>query len=94
MASILKRNDESLTAHHIVEFYANAYELVHGTKPTCEYTSGNWFVVNGVKRDRRWLMLEIELLHQKFITNTLDAPQATTRTGLLNIIRNFRRLSG
>ena len=69
----------SLTPAAIIRRFDATYEALHGCKPECAHARGNWFIVNGVRRDRRWLLLEIEYLRQTLITSAVD--RMTTYSG-------------
>jgi hypothetical protein len=79
MLPLYERQQETLTFKAIIRAYETTYVAIHSAKPECEYLSGNWFIVNGVKRDRRWLLLEVEYLRQKLIAEAVS--NSTSYTG-------------
>ena len=72
MHPLYERQHETLTIADIVRSYEATYEAVHNSKPECTYLQGNWFMVNGVRRDRRWLLLEVEYLRQTLIASAVN----------------------
>ena len=78
MLPLYERHHETLTTNAIIRSFETIYEAVHNTKPECEHLSGNWFLVNGQKRDRRWLILEVECLRQKLIVSAVSNSSSYT----------------
>ena len=84
--------DDTLTARNIVDSFVSAYHSVHDDKPECyAMDGGRVFVVNGIKRDRRWMVLEVERLRQEALSTAFDNSQADRPAG--NLFRLIRRLS-
>lgn len=86
MKPLFTRNDTSLTADFLTAYYADLYNAVHGEKPRCEHLQERWFLVNGIQRDRRWLILEIELLRQRLITAGVENQKKYPVRRLLRMI--------
>ncbi len=55
----------SHTIDLLIEHYTKLYTVIHGSRPTCTHLHGAYFLVNGVERDRVWLMQEIDALTQQ-----------------------------
>jgi len=92
MSTFYPKKEDTLTARNIIDSYLFAYEAIYGEKPTCEHLAGRWFMVEGVKRDRHWLVLEIERLRQEGISKALQDAGDDSRSGILRLIRRLSRL--
>lgn len=89
-ASYIKK-EETLTARNIRDSYVSAYREVHYQNPECEHIEGRWFMVQGVKRDRHWLVLEVERLRQEALSSAFDSQNENSSKS--HIFRMIRRLS-
>ncbi len=92
MSSTSSAKHETLTARNLMDSYSFAYEAIHGKKPTCQQEDGRWFMVEGVRRDRHWLILEIERLRQEALTATIDNVQNQSKGHIFKMIRRLARL--
>lgn len=95
MLPLYERHHESLTITTIIKSFEATYEAVHHAKPECEYLSGNWFLVNGQKRDRRWLLLEIECLRQSLIATAvgnMPSYKGEKRRAVSQVLRLLSRM--
>ncbi len=90
MSVLFSKKDDTLTTRNIVDSYVSAYHSVYAEKPTeCYALDSKWFVVNGVERDRKWMVLEVERLRQEALTKVIAHSDGSTG----NILRMIRRLS-
>ena len=82
------------TAKHMRDSYVHVYHSIYGKEPECYHLDNQWFIVDGFKRDRNWLALEIERLRQEALVSALDVrrQQNSSRTSILKIIRRLSRL--
>lgn len=92
MSALYQRKHDTLTSRNIADSYMYAYQSIHGIKPECEYVEGRWFMVDGVRRDRHWLILEIERLRQEALAHALDADQSGSTSNIFRMIRRLSRL--
>ena len=79
----------------IIDAYQNAYLELYNRQPTeCRYVEGNWFVVNGIYRERTWVMSEIDRLRDLALerSSRRQHQQGTEQKGA--ILRLIKRLSG
>lgn len=83
---------ETLTARNLIDAYISAYEAVHGQKPTCEHHEGKVFMVNGLPRNRHWMVIEIERLRQEGLQKMLDNKNDSSKGHLFKMIRRLARL--
>ncbi|KAB2902842.1 MAG: hypothetical protein KJ064_22290 [Anaerolineae bacterium] len=88
-SGLFSRKDDTLTARNIVDAYVSAYNSVHSNKPECYALDSKWFVVNGIERDRKWMVLEVERLRQEALSKVIAENDGTTGS----IFRMIRRLS-
>lgn len=85
MKPLFTRSENSLTTDFLVDYYIEVYEALHDEKPECQHVQGPYFLVNGVQRDRKWLLLEAEMLCQQLIAKKLTGDSSLRR--LLHILR-------
>lgn len=85
---------DTLTSRNIVDAYRSAYFSVHGQNPDeCYHLMGRMFVIEGLERDRAWVLLEVERLRQEAIANTVDKHGFSgTRGRILQMIRKLSRI--
>jgi hypothetical protein len=84
--------NDTLTSRNIVDAYRSAYYSVHQQQPTeCTHIQGRWFLVNGVERDRGWILLEVERLRQEAIAHVVEENATSGSRG--RILQMIRRLS-
>jgi|GEM_PF-4456917 len=84
--------DDTLTSRNIMDSYVYAYHSVHKEKPRCVHLEGRWFLVNGIKRDRKWMLMEIERLRQDALSATLKNDDNSSRGSIFRTIRRLSRL--
>lgn len=89
MSELFPQKTDTLTSRNVVDAYIAAYEAIHATKPECQFIEGRTFLVEGAKRDRHWLVLEIERLRQVALTNAMN----TKLDEKSDIFRSIRRLA-
>lgn len=92
MTAYYPRKEETLTAKNIVDSYTSAYESVFDHAPQCAYLDRGIFWVNGIERDRRWMVLEVERLRQEALTKALSDTNLSSKPRG-NLFRLIRRLS-
>lgn len=92
MSSLYQRNYDTLTSRNIADSYVYAYTEIHGEQPDCQYLEGRWFMVDGVRRDRHWMVLEIERLRHEALANALDKEKNTNTNTIFRMIRRLSRL--
>jgi hypothetical protein len=90
MAALYAPEPDTLTSRGMINSYISVYQAVHGKKPDCQDLGNSFFMINGVRHDRRWLILEIERLRQEALTSAFDT---TKSSSALNIFKLIRRLS-
>ena len=89
--SLFLKDPGTLTPTIIMNSYVAAYHAVYGTKPHIEHIEGHWYNVAGYKRQRYWLLLEIERLRQQALhaaVSEMDNPN----NRVMRIIRRLARL--
>ena len=84
--------EDTLTSRNIVASYVYAYQAIHDIQPECEHLEGRWFLVDGVRRDRHWLVLEVERLRQEALTAELDKDTTSTTSHIFRVIRRLSRI--
>ncbi|MCP4248921.1 MAG: hypothetical protein GY778_17910, partial [bacterium] len=78
---------ETLTARNIVNAYRSAFYSATGKYPTeCRHLEGRWFQIDGVQRDRRWVIYEVERLRKEALLRAADSTGTGDRRGLLQRI--------
>lgn len=92
MTALYPQKEETLTSRNIVDAYMYAFHAIHGTKPECEHVEGRWFMVDGIRRDRHWLVLEVERLRQEALSNALDAQKNDSTSNIFRMIRRLSRI--
>ena len=92
MTALYPTNEDTLTSRNITDSYVYAYQSVHGIQPECDHLEGRWFIVDGVRRDRHWLVLEVERLRQEALTQAIDAGKNSTTSNIFKMIRRLSRL--
>lgn len=93
MTALYSNKAETLTSRNIVDAYRSAYFSVHNAMPDeCAHLNGKWFVINGVERDRGWLILEIERLRQEAIAKALEKDENSSRGRLFKVLRRLSRI--
>jgi hypothetical protein len=84
---------DTLTTRNIVDAYRSAYYSVHGQYPgECRFLKGRWFVIEGVERDRGWVVLEVERLRQEAIAKAIRDETPSSRRSILRVIRRLSRI--
>ena len=94
MSSLFASKDDTLTTRNIVDAYIAAYNSVHSSRPECTSIDGRSFIVNGIQRDRRWIVLEVERLRQEALTQMFDTTQNTQKPAshLFKLLRKLSRI--
>jgi hypothetical protein len=92
MSTLFPRKEDTLTARNIRESYMYAFQTIYGRKPECEHMEGRWFMVDGIKRDRHWMVLEVERLRQEALSKALDEDQDASASSIFRMIRRLSRL--
>jgi hypothetical protein len=81
-----------MSTRHLESSYVSAYQLAHNKFPKeFRHIGGKFFMVDGQKRDRRWLMQEVVHLQKLAQENVNRAPSRQFR---IPFLRFFRRLAG
>lgn len=88
--SLFSKDPDTLTPPIIMNSYVAAYRAVYGYKPKIEQLEGHWYIVDGFKRQRYWLLLEIERLRQQALSEAMSADDPNNR--VMRIIRRLARL--
>jgi hypothetical protein len=88
--SLFFKDPDTLTPPIIMNSYVAAYHAVYGTKPNIEHLEGHWYIVDGYKRQRYWLLLEIERLRQQALSEAMSTVDPNNR--VMRIIRRLARL--
>jgi hypothetical protein len=93
MSNLFPRKDDTLTTRNIIDSYTAAYQSVHQNKPNCVALDSRRFIVEGVQRDRQWVLLEVERLRQEALTSALDSQNLNKPTSsLFKLIRKLSRI--
>jgi hypothetical protein len=92
MTALYSGNEDTLTSRNIVASYMYAYQAIHDTHPQCEHLEGRWFLVEGVRRDRHWLVLEVERLRQEALSAALDEDRHSSTSHIFKVIRRLSRI--
>lgn len=92
MSSLYPNKSDTLTSRNIVEAYRSAYLSVHGEQPDqCEHSQGRFFLINGMERDRGWVILEVERLRQEAIAKAMD-DSGSSRGRIFKMLRKLSRI--
>ncbi|MFP4321393.1 MAG: hypothetical protein ACLFTK_02970 [Anaerolineales bacterium] len=91
-SSMYPKKEETLTARNIADSYAYAFQALHDRVPECEHLEGRWFMVDGIRRDRHWMVLEVERLRQEALTQALDESRNQSTSNIFKMIRRLSRL--
>ena len=89
--SLFFKDPDTLTPPIIMNSYVAAYHAVYNTKPTIEHIEGHWYLVDGFKRQRYWLLLEIERLRQQALHEAMSEMD-NPNNRVMRIIRRLARL--
>jgi hypothetical protein len=92
MTALYSGNEDTLTSRNIVASYVYAYQAIHECHPQCEHLEGRWFLVEGVRRDRHWLVLEVERLRQEALSAALDKDNHSSTSHIFRMIRRLSRI--
>lgn len=95
MSALYPSKSETLTAKNIVDAYRSAYYSSTGDYPVdCQHIRGRWFLIDGVERDRGWVILEVERLRQEALAKAMEAEQSesSSRSRIFKLIRRLSRL--
>jgi hypothetical protein len=92
MPALFPQKTDTLTSRNIVDSYISAYEAIHSSKPQCEFVEGRTFLVQGLRRDRHWLVLEIERLRQEALSAALSNQNDNTKGNIFRMIRRLSRI--
>jgi hypothetical protein len=83
--------DDTQTLSSLIEAYRAAYYDLYGRQAKVTYLEGDWILVNGIMRERHWIIEETSRL--RFVAqqrNPNPEPPKTRNT----ILRLIKRLSG
>jgi hypothetical protein len=83
-----------LTAKNIVDAYRSAFYTATGAYPAeCYHVDGRWFKIDGIERDRGWVVLEVERLRQEALARAIieNDPDDSSRGPIFKLIRRLRR---
>ena len=83
---------DTLTAQNIVDSYRSAYYAANSRAGDCRHSHGRWFLVNGVERERGWLLVEVERLRQETISKVVDDNADSAKNRIFRLIRRLKRL--
>ena len=83
--------NDTLTARDIAQLYVQLHDMVHGTSPECYHLEGLWFWVEGERRDRHWLILQVERLRQQIVAARNEVEQDGGVEGA--IYKSLRRMA-
>lgn len=92
MTALYSSHSETLTSRNIVDAYCSAYSTSNGQAPKeCYHLNGRWFIVDGVERERGWMILEIERLRQEALVKAFEQGSGAngTRGRLFKMIRRL-----
>lgn len=83
-------SQDTMSTRHLESAYMSAYQLAHNKFPNeFRHIGGKFFMVDGEKRDRRWLITEVTRL-QKMAQDNLNRPKKQrTRNPLMRLFRRF-----
>lgn len=87
--SLFQRNMDSLTSDDLMNFYVKAYQVLNDETPDIQHLNANRYSVNGIERDRHWLLLEIELLYQQLI---IAAGNTDNTSAIVRLVRRFQQV--
>lgn len=96
MSALYSSKSEALTPQNIVEAYRAAYYAVMDRYPDdCWHSQGRWFIINGVERERGWVLIEIERLRQEALVKAMEVMDKTQHknTARGKLLRLIKRLS-
>jgi hypothetical protein len=83
---------DTLTTRNIIDAYRSAHITLYEEAPECEHLEGRWFKVNGVVRDRSWMLLEVERLRQEGIAKAMREKTQNPRGRIFSLIRRLSRI--
>ncbi len=96
MTALYPDKADTLTARNIIDAYRSAYITATDHPPAeCWHSHGNTFVINGVERERAWVILEIERLRQEALAKAFEPErnQSNSNSARGSIFKLIRRLS-
>jgi len=92
MTALFPKKEDTLTARNITDSYIYAYQSIYGSVPECMHLEGRWFMVDGVRRDRHWLVLEVERLRQEALSDAFADSKGESTGHIFKMIRRLSRL--
>lgn len=82
----------SPATRNIITAYRTAYaEFYQREADKCQYLGGDWYLINGIPRERDWVLDETQRLQDAAQRRAREEKQHSTR---LNILRLIRKISG
>ncbi|MCI0712938.1 MAG: hypothetical protein L0154_22475 [Chloroflexi bacterium] len=82
---------DTQTLSALIDAYRSAYYDLYGREANVTYLEGDWILVNGIMRERRWIIEETSRL--KYVARQRK-PAAELPETRSTIMRLIRRLSG
>lgn len=83
---------DTMSTRHLESSYTSAYQLAYNKFPKeFRHIGGKYYIVDGDKRDRRWLIQEVTRL-QKLAQDKANNPKAAAQYN--PIVRLIRRFAG
>jgi hypothetical protein len=81
---------DTMSTRHLESSYVSAYQLAYNKFPKeFRHIGGKYFMIDGDKRDRRWLIQEVSRL-QKMAQENFNRPEKSAmRNPLMRLIRRF-----
>jgi hypothetical protein len=83
--------NDTLTARDVAELYVELFDLLYGVRPECYHVEGLWFWVSGERRERWWLIVEVEKMRQQIVNSRQDVQQ-NNDGAIFNSLRRMSRL--
>ena len=84
--------NDTLTARNVADWYVDLHELLFGARPECYHIEGSWFWVAGERRERHWLIVEVEHMRQQIVALRDQIAKESNGGPIFNSIRRMARL--
>lgn len=92
MTALSSHRADTLTSQNIVDSYRSAYYSANHRAGDCRHLHGRWFLVNGVERDRGWLLLEVKRLQREALEHATENDTNSAKNRIFRLIRRLKRI--
>jgi hypothetical protein len=85
--------NDTLTARDVAEWYVELHHVLFGARPEVYHIEELWFWVDGARRDRHWLIVQVEQMRQRIVAARQEAsPSECTEGAIYSSLRRMSRL--